>query len=1015
MANRFGAEDDEDILEPKEPQITSEDPAERKTARALRIKKRQEALKRAEQPLDEVVQEEAPGPVELATTQAVEELQRLSAEGVAQVTNVKVTTDERECIRRLHLSDHLKLAYERMEDEAVASQVSYEAITANWDKMLEIRDPLDAEEAMQQQRERCDRLLAKKDELIDYLKQDLKQMDEDYYEGLDIQNREIKELSDRVENQLIIMQKAYDKQLYLIDQATVIEREAMVHHNNKRWKALYRQREKEELQHIEYKCEQLEAFKEEMDTIMWDHYDKYREAKIELESLINDLQKELEKLKSTCLINGEKIAYNYQILKKREEENVFVRSQQKRKLNKMSDVVNGLRTKIRKAAEDGAAEEIRANDEIVKLLQAMADLEKKSEHFSHVNDYKFWQVWRMSVAKCSQLARELRQVEVALHAQVLAEPAPPASPLPKPIAVPFTEENKVILEVSGKSYGSNDVVEKVCDKLDERNQATEEVGERSDERNNKAKEASTENLSKSFDEKDEDSEIIESEDVVTVQAKQKLMRHILQLVADNTGFLLEDRLLKLIEKYQSTSRNLCTLDGIFMALDIQSEQDIELLCKTFLKYAYCPTCEGLDSVDEIEEQSSMNSPEDSPDETTDPDGHKIRVMHLDRHTARSRISTIRSTITAPSHVGNVVPVKTLEMSSSDQELVQEADEIMQKCYHRKVRVGVAAGAASTVGAVSSSTGVRARGVVLTLSSHEPQLARPVSPRNPYVCPALSIAVVMWKIQEWNVTAGTLVRGRQSERASGSAHVRSGAPRDLCITATMAANDSLIKCEAIHGGVVTFATANYFTSWPSRSNDDGGLGHSNTLERLLLAAGAPVYTRRLPENFTGRSHSCPLPNRERMRQFLMPVGHNLQIEPVQVLTALCEFTQDFVPPEKQRLMDLLDTVKPRQFETSSRRLKPEAIDEYWNKWKNVYPSEKDKFWDCLMSGLNSYLHMLQERERLHEELVELRRQHARLLGGALPQLPVSCRPSTRRWDRAFTAPREDRAPEPLPPI
>lgn len=42
------------------------------------------------------------------------------------------------------------------------------------------------------------------------------------------------------------------------------------------------------------------------------------------------------------------------------------------------------------------------------------------------------------------------------------------------------------------------------------------------------------------------------------------MRHILQLVADNTGFLVEDRLLKLIEKYQLSSRNLCTLDAIFM-------------------------------------------------------------------------------------------------------------------------------------------------------------------------------------------------------------------------------------------------------------------------------------------------------------------------------------------------------------------------------------------------------------------------------------------------------------------
>lgn len=42
------------------------------------------------------------------------------------------------------------------------------------------------------------------------------------------------------------------------------------------------------------------------------------------------------------------------------------------------------------------------------------------------------------------------------------------------------------------------------------------------------------------------------------------VRHILQLVADNTGFLVEDRLLKLIEKYQMNSQNLCTLDAIFM-------------------------------------------------------------------------------------------------------------------------------------------------------------------------------------------------------------------------------------------------------------------------------------------------------------------------------------------------------------------------------------------------------------------------------------------------------------------
>lgn len=52
-----------------------------------------------------------------------------------------------------------------------------------------------------------------------------------------------------------------------------------------------------------------------MESIMWDHHAKYREAKIELETLIQELQKELEKLKATCIINTEKIGYNYQVCK----------------------------------------------------------------------------------------------------------------------------------------------------------------------------------------------------------------------------------------------------------------------------------------------------------------------------------------------------------------------------------------------------------------------------------------------------------------------------------------------------------------------------------------------------------------------------------------------------------------------------------------------------------------------------------------------------------------------------
>nr|XP_032519380.1 dynein regulatory complex protein 1 isoform X2 [Danaus plexippus plexippus] len=817
MAGKFEGfgDDEDDVLAPKEPQVTSQDPEERKAGRALRIKRRQEALKRAEQLSEETLKEEEPGPIEQATSSAAEELQRLALDGTAKVTNVKVTTDEREVIRRTLFSDKMLASLAKIEEEAAEAQIKYDAITTNWDVMLEIKDPLDIDAAIKEQRVKCQELLEQKDGLIAELKQDLNRMDLGYYEDLEKQDKDIKELSDRIEKQITIMQRAYEKQLFLIEQAINIEREVMVDHNNKRWEALYKQRDKEEVAHLEFKFEQLEEHKLEIEAIMWDHHAKYREAKIELETLIQELQKELEKLKATCIINTEKIGYNYQVLKKREEENVFVRSQQKRKLNKMSDIANTLRSKIRKAAEDGAIEEIKANAEIISLMQAMEDLERKCRHFSHVNNYKFSQVWRMCGSRCAGLARRVRNAETALHAHVLAEPPPP--PPPPPPKSPLAKyENEIPVKDTAPLH-------------------SKEVGD--------------------------------PKNMATAEAKDRLVRHILQLVADNTGFLVEDRLLKLIEKYPLTSRNLCTLDSIFMALEIQAEEDIELMCKIFLNYAFCPICIGMEErTSEMMEHSTAGM--ESQDDT-----HRVSVCVKGRgersSSTRARSSVVRSISASTSrsvHVG----FRAESLSSTDQLLIAEADEILQKCGDPKVST----------------------------------------------CPSES-----------------------ASEAGGSAR-----RRGVTVSQTPA--------------MVTARTSN---------------------------------------------------------PFLCPVGHYLEIESMQVLTALNEFMAVFVPPEKRKLYNILDSVKPPDFTTPSRKLTAQEIDQYWSQWKNQFPPEKDRFWDGLLSGLNNYLSILQERERIHNEVSQLRARNTalrRLVRGALPDLPTRPAPS-----RAFAAPVPDLAPPPykLPPI
>ncbi|KAL4721400.1 hypothetical protein ACJJTC_007210, partial [Scirpophaga incertulas] len=123
-----------------------------------------------------------------------------------------------------------------------------------------------------------------------------------------------------------------------------------------------------------------------------------------------------------------------------------------------------------------------------------------------------------------------------------------------------------------------------------------------------------------------------------------------------------------------------------------------------------------------------------------------------------------------------------------------------------------------------------------------------------------------------------------------------------------------------------------------------------------------------------------------------------------------------------LCDNRDSVKPPDFSTPSRKLKPEDIEQYWSAWKNVFPSEKDRFWDGLLAGLNNYLPTLQERERIHDEVVILRQRNAalrRLVRGALPEAPPP-QPQphyARPPPPAFTAPNPDNThtSERLPPI
>lgn len=71
------------------------------------------------------------------------------------------------------------------------------------------------------------------------------------------QLKDIKELSERIDAQVVLMRNAYESQLNLIESAIEMERALTIEYNRKRWEALYKKRDKEEMTNIYSKMEQV--------------------------------------------------------------------------------------------------------------------------------------------------------------------------------------------------------------------------------------------------------------------------------------------------------------------------------------------------------------------------------------------------------------------------------------------------------------------------------------------------------------------------------------------------------------------------------------------------------------------------------------------------------------------------------------------------------------------------------------------------------------------------------------
>ncbi|XP_012279027.1 dynein regulatory complex protein 1 [Orussus abietinus] len=534
--------------EPVEPSVTSADPNERKLARRLRIQRRLEALKKQEGSEEEEVIEKTP--TEKQILASAEILEKLISEGDEVITNVRVANDAREVQRRKDEAALRKKLLNKLEEVASDCLGKYNVINKKWEEVLGFDDPLNIHHEMQAQNAKCLEVLAEKDAVIDELKKELENADIKFAADQRKQIDNINLLIERIDSQVNTMAKAYRRELALIENALESERTILLETVAKKWEVLYKQRNEEELSGIEERKEIMREYEIEMKKVMEDHQEKYRAQKIWLETEHQNLQQEVQNMKAICMMNVEKLDYSYAVLKRREDENIIVKNQQKRRINKLQDVINRLKKNYADLEESTKLDIQRLTEQVTKAHKNILELEEKSDHFTSINERQYLNIWDMNEKSAKELVDKIMTADKIIYEQTLGlEWEPPEEPLLSKEDLPSYCAAMCSLRQKSFEIKEN---KKVCEK---HKPAT---------------------------------------DLQEINLERQLLRRIIIQISDRCGFLIEDRLRELLAPHSSKDKIVIKLDNVFQALGIKSEDEVDLLLNFFLPYSYCPICTASD-------------------------------------------------------------------------------------------------------------------------------------------------------------------------------------------------------------------------------------------------------------------------------------------------------------------------------------------------------------------------------------------------------------------------------------
>ena len=253
----------------------------------------------------------------------------------------------------------------------------------------------------------------------------------------------------------------------------------------------------------------------------------YNILKIKLETEIQTLEQQLEEMRATYQLNQEKLDYNYRVLVERDSENTNTIKTQKKKLTRMADMLSSLKQKYAREEKRFKEENADLTNEYKRITEQFKDLQSKFQHFEVADTKRYRDVWQMNEETVTDLMRKVLQADKIIHEQQLG--------------LSWFPPSEHIFQPGGESGAPG-----------QRTAQSSGEGEG------------------------------DSGPISRGQMDNENIKHMLELLCNEAGFLVEGKIQKLLEPLPPDEQNLMKIDSILKVLGVEGAGDVEKLLSYFL-------------------------------------------------------------------------------------------------------------------------------------------------------------------------------------------------------------------------------------------------------------------------------------------------------------------------------------------------------------------------------------------------------------------------------------------------